>query len=357
VIAALQVGYRPEAAEDRDHAWMRSAMEIREVPTPQPGPGEVLVRVRFTTLNRKDIFALRGLTGPGLRPRPPLPHVNGGDFVGEIAALGPGVQGWAPGDRVTGFGALYCGECEYCRMGEQTACLHYGLLGEQVWGAHAEYVVVQSKTLERVPEDADGAEVACALSGATTAWRAIVTAARAQPGETVLILGASGGVGSAAIQIARLAGCRVIAVVGGEWKVRRALEVGADYAVDHTREDFLEAARRITGGRGVDVVLDPVGAATWRRSINALRMFGRMTICGATSGDSPDISIREIYQSHRRILGTPVGNRTDFVNVLRCIYRGQLKPVIHARLPLREIHRGLAMMQERDFFGKIVLTV
>jgi NADPH:quinone reductase-like Zn-dependent oxidoreductase len=347
VLAAVQVG----------HGSIAEALRIQEVPTPQPGFGDVLVRVRFTTLNRKDVFALRGLTGPGIRPRPPLPHVNGGDFMGEIAALGPGVRGWAVGERVTGFGALYCGECEYCQMGEQRACVHYGLLGEQVWGAHAEYVIVQGKTLERVPEDADGAMVACALSGATTAWRMLVTAARAQPGETVLILGASGGVGSAGIQIAKLAGCRVIAVVGGGWKAARALAVGADYAVDHAREDFLEAARRITGGRGVDVVLDPVGADTWRRSINALAMFGRMTVCGATSGDNPQISIREIYQSHRRILGTPVGNRTDFVNVLRCIYGGQLRPVIHAVLPLPEIARGLQMMQDRDFFGKIVLAV
>lgn len=347
MIAALQVGY----------GTIEEAFRVQEVPTPAPGPGEVLVRVRFTTLNRKDVFALRGLTGPGIRPRPPLPHVNGGEFMGEIAALGPGVRGWSPGDRVTGFGALYCGECEYCQMGEQTACLHYGLLGEQIWGAHAEYVVVEGKTLERVPDGVDGALVACAGSGYNTAWRMLVTAARVQPGETVLILGASGGVGTAGIQIAKLAGCRVIAVVGGAWKAARATEIGADYAIDHTQEDFLAAARRITGGRGVDVVLDPIGAETWRRSINALRMFGRMAICGATSGDNPDISIRELYQSHRQILGAPKGNRTDFTNVLRCICDGRLAPVIHARLPLTGIQRGLHMLQDRAFFGKVVLTV
>ena len=188
-----------------------------------------------------------------------------------------------------------------------------------------------------------------------TAWRMLVTVARAAPGETVLIVGASGGVGSGGIKIAKLAGCRVIAVVGGAWKVRRALALGADHAIDHMREDFQQRALELTGGRGVDVVMDSVGGATWRKSINSLRMFGRMAICGATSGDNPEISIREVYQSHRRILGAPLGNRTDFRNLLRCIFDGTLAPVVHARLPLDRIQEGLKKLEARDFFGKIVI--
>lgn len=344
-----------KAAVQIAHGSIEEAISVREIPTPVPGPEDVLIRVRAATLSRKDLFALQDLRGPGMRTRPPLPHVNGADGAGEVAAVGSAVTGWKVGDRVVTYGGLYCRTCEFCQMGEPTACLHYGAMGEQIWGSHAEYVAVPAYTLEAIPLEMEFERAVFAGGAWVTAWRMLVTTARVQPGETVLIVGASGGVGTGGIRIAKMGGCRVIAVVGGKWKAQRALELGADVAVDHTREDFQERALELTGGRGVDIVMDSVGAQTWRKSINSLRMFGRMVICGATSGDSPEISIREVYQRHRQILGAPKGNRTDFRNLLRCLSDGRLEPVIHARLPLGDIHSALRMLQGRDFFGKILV--
>ena len=276
--------------------------------------------------------------------------------MGEVAEAGAGVTDWAAGDRVVVYGGLYCAGCEYCLREEHTACVHYGVVGEQTWGSHAEYVSVPARNLERVPTGTDLAALACVGGSWTTAWRALVTVARVQPGETVLIVGASGGVGSGAIQIAKLAGCRVIAVVGAEWKKHRALELGVEGAVEYGAGGFRQAVLDATGGRGVDVVLDSVGAATWRESITSMRPFGRMAVCGATSGDGPDISIREVYQHHRQILGAPMGNRHDFRQLLASVLDGRLRPVIHATIPLDDIHRGLRLLDDRAFFGKIVLT-
>jgi NADPH:quinone reductase-like Zn-dependent oxidoreductase len=338
------------------HGSIDESLRVQDVAVPRPGPREVLLRVRVTTLNRKDLFALANLTGPGIRPRPPLPHVSGGDAAGEIVETGADVTGWKPGDSVVAYGGLYCGECEYCLAGETTACVHYGVLGEQTWGAHAEFVVVRARNLERVPRELAVERLACAGGSWTTAWRALVTVAAIRAGETVLVLGASGGVGTGALRIASRAGCRVIAATSGEEKRARALACGADEAVDHRAMPLREAVRDLTGGLGVDVVLDSVGAATWRDSINVLRPFGRLVVCGATSGDAPDISIRELYQAHRRILGAPLGNRLEFRRLVTALVDGALEPTVHAVLPLARVHDALRLLESRTFFGKIALA-
>jgi NADPH2:quinone reductase len=181
-----------------------------------------------------------------------------------------------------------------------------------------------------------------------------VAAVRA--GETVLVLGASGGVGTGAIRIAKMAGCRVIAAVGSAWKATEAIRAGADEAVDYTAAPLREAVRARTDGAGVHVVLDSVGATTWRDSINLLRPFGRMVVCGATSGDAPEISIRELYQQHRRILGAPLGTRREFRDVTQALVRGALAPIVHATLPLDRIHEALHLLDSRASFGKVVLV-
>jgi NADPH:quinone reductase-like Zn-dependent oxidoreductase len=333
-----------------------SSVTLTDVPAPQPGSDDVVVRVRATTLNRKDLFALQNLTGPGIRPRPPLPHVHGGDCCGEIVECGRAVQGLAVGDRVVAFSGLFCGRCAFCAIGEETACLSYGALGEQIWGSHAQYVSIPGRNLVRVGPDVSLEALACAGGSWTTAWRALVTVANVRPAETVAIVGASGGVGTGAIRIAKLAGCRVIAIVGSGWKAERAVEIGADHAIDYNAESFRDRTLDLTDGLGADVVLDSVGAATWRDSLNSLRSFGRMVICGATSGDTPDISIREVYQRHRRILGAPLGNRTDFRRLVECLSAGLLKPVVHAVTPLDAICSGLHALERRASFGKIVLV-
>jgi len=343
--AAVQVGYGdPEAS-----------VHMRDVATPAPGPGEVRVRVGGGSLNRKDIFALANLTGPGIRARPTLPHVNGTDAWGLVDATGPGVREWGSGDRVVVYPGLFCGCCEWCLRGETSACDSYGVLGEQCWGSHAEHVIVPARNLEAIPEGMSREALSCAGGSWLTAWRALITVARVRPGETVLVMGASGGVGSAAIRMARFAGCRILAVVAG-WKASRAIEIGADEVVD-PGESIAARVRQLTDGRGVDVALDCVGGATWRDVIGALARFGRMTICGATAGDAPEISIREIYQQHRQILGAPLGSRAEFRDLVACLASGGLEPVVHTTVSLERIHDGLRLLASRDFFGKIAVQV
>jgi NADPH:quinone reductase-like Zn-dependent oxidoreductase len=344
--AAVQVGYGD----------LFSSIRLDEMPTPGPPPGEVLIRVGGATLNRKDLFAIANLTGPGIRSRPPLPHVNGTDAWGTVAALGPGVADWQVGDRVVVYPGLFCGRCEWCLRGETSACVSYGVLGEQRWGSHADYVLVPARNLESIPRGMTAGALACAGGSWLTAWRALITVARAHAGETVLVTGASGGVGTAAIRIARLAGCRVIAIVGSTWKVSSAEQIGADAAFAGDG-DIAAHVRAFTNGRGADVALDCVGGASWRNVIGSLAPFGRMAICGATAGDSPSISIREIYQQHRRILGAPLGSRAEFRDLVRCLASGRLEPVVHTTMTLDRIHDGLRLLESRDAFGKIAIQV
>lgn len=343
--AAVQIGYGdPEAS-----------VRLGNMATPEPGTGEVRLRVDGATLNRKDLFAIANLSGPGIRPRPALPHVNGADGWGVIDALGADVRGWRIGDRVVVYPGLFCGECEWCLRGETSACDTYGVLGEQRWGSHADQVIVPARNLEPIPDGMSGDALACAGGSWLTAWRALLTTARVRAGETVLVMGASGGVGTAAIRIAHLAGCRTLAVVGG-WKSARALAIGAD-AVIQPDEPLMPRVQALTGGRGSDVALDCLGGSSWRDVINALAPFGRMAICGATAGDAVTISVREIYQRHRRILGAPLGSRAEFRDLVACLASGRLEPVVHTTVPLDRIHEGLRLLASREFFGKIAIQV
>jgi NADPH:quinone reductase-like Zn-dependent oxidoreductase len=344
--AVLQTGYG-----DLD-----SSLRLDDVPMPDPPAGEVVVRVEGSTLNRKDLFALARLTGPGIRSRPPLPHVNGTDAWGTVARVGDGVGEWRRGDRVVVYPGLYCRRCEWCLRGETSACVEYGVIGEQRWGSHAEFVAVPAVNLEPVPQGMPEEALACAGGSWLTAWRALMTVAKVRVGETVLVVGASGGVGTGAIALARLAGCGVIAVVGSESKLEVVRTLGAEHALVSSGTVH-EQVLAITGGRGVDVAIDCVGGAGWRRTIASLAPLGRMTICGATAGDSPDISIREIYQQHRQILGAPLGTRAEFHDLVRCLASGRLRPIVHAQVPLERIHDGLRLLQSRSFIGKIAVKV
>lgn len=344
--AAVQTGYGDA----------RAMLRVGDVPTPRPGRDEVVVRVEGSTVNRKDLFALARLTGPGIRHPPPLPHVNGADAWGVVAAVGDGVDHWRSGDRVVVYPGLYCARCEWCVRGETSACVEYGVIGEQRWGGHAEFLAVPARNLERVPDGMSDAALACAGGSWVTAWRALVTVARVRPAETVLVVGASGGVGVGAMAVARLAGCRVVAVVGSPAKVDAVRRLGADevLAADAATP---ERVRAVTDGRGADVAIDSVGGPGWRRTIASLAPHGRMTICGATAGDSPEISIREIYQHHRQILGAPLGSRAEFGDLVRALAAGRLRPVVAAEMPLERIHDALRLLESRAFVGKIAVRV
>jgi len=334
------------------------ALRLEEVPTPQPEPGEALVRVRAVALNNIDVWARSG--PPGGRPvfpwgRLQLPAVTGVDVAGVVEAVGPGVAAVQPGDRVVVNPILSCGRCAFCLAGEQSMCPEYRIFGEHRPGGMAEYTVVPEANLLRVPEGVPFEHAAAAPACYTTAWRGLITAGRLQAGEDLLVVGASGGVGTAALLIGRLAGARVFALVGTPEKAEKAAALGAIPIVRLEHPRFSARVRELTAG-GVHIVSDPVGAATWAESIRSLRPGGRMVICGASGGERPEFDIREVYQRHRRILGAPMGNVADFHAVMALVFRRALVPVIHTVLPLAQIREAHRIFEAREHFGKIVLV-
>lgn len=330
-------------------------LKILDVPKPVAGPGEVVVRVKACALNHLDVFARIGIKGPETK-QPDLPHVSGVDVAGIIDEVGPGVKNLKPGDPVVLYPGLFCGECEACQSGEQSMCETYHIFGEHTWGGLAEYCKIKAVNVLKLPEGFPF-DQAAALPGAyITAWRMLMTVAKVRAGETVLVMGASGGVGTGCITIARAAGARVIACASGAEKLAKLLAFGADLTIDLRSDDVPAKVKALTAGKGVDIVCDPVGAPTWRLSINSLRKGGRMVICGATGGDNPAISIREIYQRHRQILGAPMGNLKDFRDLLHSVISGQVKPLIHAVLPLERIAEAHALIEDRAVVGKVVIA-
>lgn len=334
-------------------------LNLEDVPVPAPGADEVLIRVHACALNNMDIWARSG--PPGGRPVFPwreraFPMTTGGDVAGEVEVVGADVDGWTSGDRVVVNPILSCGKCEFCMAGEQTMCLSYKIFGEHTPGGLAEYVVAPASNLLRVPENL-ALEKAAVPAAYCTAWRMMITAGGLRAGEDVLVVGASGGVGTAALLIAKMAGARrIFAVIGGDEKARKAAAAGA-IPIDHRKyPNFSEEVLAATDGAGVHLAADPVGAPTWAQTIRSLRRAGRMTICGASGGERPDFDIREVYQRHRRIIGAPMGNVSDLRAVMSAIFTGAIDPIIHAVLPLARIAEAHRIMEAREHFGKVVLV-
>lgn len=341
----------------REHGGLE-VLRVSDVPTPRPAAGEVLLRVRAVALNNIDVLARSG--PPGGRPVYPwgrlaLPMITGVDVAGVVEETGGGVDGWRAGDRAVVCPILSCGRCEFCLAGEQSMCVEYRIFGEHCPGGMAEYTAVPARNLLRLPDGVPFEAAAAAPACYTTAWRGLITAGGLRAGEDLLVVGASGGVGTAALLIGRYAGARVLALVGDDGKAAKAASLGA---VAIVRGEFPEFSRRVReyAERGVHMVIDPVGAATWPESIRSLRPGGRMVICGASGGERPEFDIREVYQRHRRIIGAPMGNRSDFHAVMELVLRGAIRPLIHAVLPLSQIREAHRIFQAREHFGKIVLV-
>ena len=350
----MKIPDQMRAAIIRQHGGPE-AINVEHVATPQPGDGDVLIAVAAVALNHLDVFAREGLKGPGVPPVH-LPHVSGVDIAGVIVAHGAGVNTPPIGARVLVNPSVGCGVCKFCRRGEYTMCAQHRIIGEHLWGGLAEFVVVPARNVILLPEHVPFIQAAAIPAAYTTAWRATVTVGQVKVGQRVLVVGASGGVGCAALQIATRAGARVFATAGSEAKRKRALELGADQVFDsHTH--WVDAVLRETNGDGVDLVLDAVGAPTWRQSIQSLAMEGRMVISGATGGDNPAISIREIYQWHRCILGAPLGNWQDFLDVTQLVFSGAIVPQVFATYPLEKIAQAEQALDGREHFGKIVVEV
>ena len=326
------------------------ALAVEEVETPEPGPDEVRVAVEAVALNHLDVFARKGHP----EDEGEFPKRSGCDIAGVVDSVGSEADESWVGEDVVVYPGVSCGDCEYCLAGEQTMCHDYEIIGEDRPGGLAEYVVVPEWCLEPKPDSLDYVTAAAVPVTFTTAWRMVVGAGELRPAESALILGASGGVGNAALQIADRLGATTYAATSTEEKAAVVGEL-ADEVIDYTEVAFDEAVMELTDGRGVDLVADHVGQATWQQSIDSLAMGGRMVICGATSGPDPDIDIRSVYQHHRQIRGAPMGNRQDFRDVLSLVADGELTPRIDRVLPLDRIAEGHAAIEDREVIGKVVI--
>jgi NADPH2:quinone reductase len=329
----------------------RDVIEYGDYPEPEPARDEVLVDVRAAAVNHLDVWTRRGLPGIELE----LPHVPGSDAAGVVTETGTAVDRFEPGDHVAVTAGVSCGTCEFCRHGEESMCVDYHLLGEHVEGVHAERVAVPADNLVSVPAGVDWEVAGSASLVFQTAWRMLITRGELQPGESILILGASGGVGHAAVQIADYVGAEVYATASSEEKLDYAAACGADHTIDYEREDFAAAVREQTGRRGVDVVVDHVGAATWRDSLRSLAKGGRLLTCGATTGGNPETDVNRIFWNQLSVIGSTMATPGEVDDVLELVWDGTFEPRVRELLPMSETARAHELLENREGFGKVVL--
>jgi len=326
-------------------------LRYEEVPDPALGPTEAIVRVRACALNHLDLWVRARI--PALKT--PLPFWTGSDIAGDVVEVGPEARGPAAGTRVAVNPSLACGTCEWCLRGEDSMCERYGIIGEHVRGGLAELVTVPAANCLPLPGHVGYEEAAAFILVNMTAWRMLVTQAALRPGEDLLILGVGGGVSSAAIPIGKLAGARVIVTSSSDEKLQKAKELGADELINYSKHDWVQAVRDLTAKRGVDVVLDNVGAATWKGSIRSLASGGRLVTCGATTGPIGETDIRLVFWRQLRILGSTMANRAEFRAVMGQLFQGRLRAVIDRTMPLRDGAEAQRRLAEGKQFGKIVL--
>lgn len=323
-----------------------------EMETPQPGAGEVLVQLKAIALNHADIWVRNGWPGIKLT----YPHVIGADGAGIVAAVGEGVSGFAVGDRVVINGTLSCGTCEACLAGQDNQCRNGGVLGEaDRQGTYAEYIALPARNLLHLPEHVPFEEAAAASLVFMTAWHSLITRGNLKAGETVLIVGAGGGVNTASLQIAKLAGATVYVVGSSDEKLARAQALGADFVINRNKEDWGRAIFQMTGRRGVDVVVDNVGQATLQTSLRAAARGGRVLVVGGTSGYEAQVGVNYIFGKHISIIGSTMAPQRDFRTVMGLVFAGRLKPVIDRALPLREAAEAHRLLEGGQAFGKLIL--
>jgi NADPH:quinone reductase-like Zn-dependent oxidoreductase len=329
-------------------------LQLQEVPAPAlRAPDEVLVRIRCAALNRLDLWMTGGLPNA----KPSFPHVVGSDGAGEVEAVGSAAGRCRPGDRVLINPGLACGQCAACLEGEDSLCSNYAILGEHLPGTAAELVAVPAANLGRVPEGMSWSEAAGFTLSTLTAWRMLTGRAKLQAGETVLIWGVGGGVGMAALQVAVLLGARAIVTSGSDAKLATAIRLGATVAVNHESADVVAEVRRETGGRGAHVVVDCVGEATWADSLRALRRGGRLVVCGATTGPAVSFDLRRLFWHQWSILGSTMGTRREFAEIVRLAQEGKLWPVVDSVVPLADGAAAYERMQRGEQTGKLVIEV
>jgi NADPH:quinone reductase-like Zn-dependent oxidoreductase len=330
-------------------------LQYQDIVNPKPGPGEVLVQVKACALNHLDVWVRRGWPGLMLE----MPHIGGADVAGVIADLGKGVNGWQVGDRVVVDPGIVTGEDEFTQRGEHSLSvgIHYLILGEQIPGGMAEQAVVPAANLLKMPDNWDYPEAAAPLLVSLTAWRMLFKRAELRAGESVLIVGAGGGVNSVALQLAKWAGATVYALTSTQEKMAQATHLGADVVLNYREDlDWHKTVSRITGRRGVDVVVDNVGQTTLNKSMRALARGGRLVIVGNTSGPKTEIDIRFIFGKQISLIGSTMGSPQDFRDVMKLVWDGKIKAPVDRVLPLSEGREGHALLESGAKFGKIVLV-
>ena len=338
-----------------------SQLAVMDVPDPAPpGPGEVRVAIRAAALNHLDLFVIGGMPNAKLE----FPHVLGADGAGEVAAVGRGVSRVRAGDRVMINPGISDYACEFCLKGEHSYCVNYRILGEHLPGTMAEFVNVPEPNLANLPNLQDLPNLvpswpeAAAFSLVTlTAWRMVVTRAQLQAGETCLIWGIGGGVALAALQIAKLRGARVIVTSSSDAKLAAAQRLGADVTLNHATQKVAAEVRALTQKRGVDVVVENVGEATWEESLRCLAKGGRLVTCGATSGPKVVTDVRRVFWNHYTIMGSTMGNAAEYAEIVRVLGTGQLRPVVDQVFPLAEVRAAYERLQRAEQLGKVVVSL
>jgi NADPH:quinone reductase-like Zn-dependent oxidoreductase len=325
-------------------------LTYEEVPDPQLRKNQVLVRVRACALNHLDVWVRKGL--PGVK----LPHILGSDVAGEIVEVGEYVSEFKAGQRVLLAPMVFCGHCAKCVAGVQNQCREFAVLGNGVDGGNCELIAVPAANVIPIPDSLGFDEAASVPLVFLTAWAMLVGRAYIRPGQTVLVLGASSGVGIAAIQIAKLFRCRVITTAGDESKLAKGRELGADYGINHYQQKISEEVRKITNKEGADIVIEHVGAATWDESVKSLKRGGTLVTCGATTGPNVGIDLRHLFARQLSLLGSYMGTMGEMHEVLGHVFTGRLKPVVDRSFPLSEIRAAHEHLEKSQMFGKIVVN-
>ena len=326
-------------------------LELREVPDPVPRPDEVRVEVKACGINHLDLWVRQGLRGLD----PEMPHILGNDVVGIAREVGSLVRHVQPGDKVLVCPTLSCGVCPSCLAGDDNLCRMYDVLGRRRNGGYAGQVAVPGTNCLPYPDNLDWPEAAAVPLVFLTAWHMLVGRAAIRPGEDCLVIAGGSGVGSAAIQVARMIGARVIATARGAGRLERLRALGAHDVVDHAAEDVTARVRELTGKKGVEVVFEHVGGAVFERALAALARNGRLVTCGATLAGSANLDLNALFGRHLTVLGSWMGRRAELVQVLQFVRDGRLKPVVDSVLPLAEARRAHERIEAREHFGKVVL--
>jgi len=327
-------------------------LQLMDLPTPVVGPNDVLVRVRACGMNHLDLWVRQGLP-----MQIPMPHIGGCEIVGEVSQIGSEIQNFSLGQKVLIAPNQGCGRCEFCLEGNDPACPQFCIPGEHSQGGFCEYVKAEARHIIPLSDTWTPVEWAATPLTFLTAWSMLHRHGRIQPGDDVLVQGAASGVGSAAIQIAKLAGGRVLATAGNAAKQELARELGADVVIDYNKQNFAEVVKQETKGRGVDIVIEHVGAAVWKDALKCLAHGGRLVTCGATTGPKVEIDLRFFFIREIEIVGACMGTRSELSQVLKLLDRKLLRPVVDRVFPLEQLREAQQYLADRKQLGKVVIEV